>query len=444
MRELKWSGLILLAACVGCEPAVPEPPKAELSEVVVATPTPRDVTDYEEFTGHTDAIKSVLIKARVTGYLLKKDFEDGQDVKQGDVLYEIDDRIYKAALDSAEAMVAQGEAHRARLTRDYHRASNLFQRAAIGKQEFDLITSDLAEAEAHLGASKAQLETARLNMSFTRVQAPMSGQLSRTLVDPGNLVRQDNTILNDIVSTDQLYAYFDISVDAMERVSRVIGEGRVGTKDNKEVPVEVGTSVDADRFEDARSHLRDLQDEIGRLVGSVKVLKEPEKKQKAVADLEARRKRLAEEEKLLPQEFPYKGLVNFSENKLDAATGTLRVRGIIDNPAPASILAPGLFVRVRLPIGDPHPSLLIPEDSIGSDQGRRFVYVIDPRDEVEYRPIEVGERYEGDAGTKLRAIRSGLQAGERFIQDSDALRRVRPGARVKVLQPAVRLAAMAP
>jgi RND family efflux transporter MFP subunit len=444
MRELKWSGLILLAACVGCEPAVPEPPKAELSEVVVATPTPRDVTDYEEFTGHTDAIKSVLIKARVTGYLLKKDFEDGQDVKQGDVLYEIDDRIYKAALDSAEAMVAQGEAHRARLTRDYHRASNLFQRAAIGKQEFDLITSDLAEAEAQLGASKAQLETARLNMSFTRVQAPMSGQLSRTLVDPGNLVRQDNTILNDIVSTDQLYAYFDISVDAMERVSRVIGEGRVGTKDNKEVPVEVGTSVDADRFEDARSHLRDLQDEIGRLVGSVKVLKEPEKKQKAVADLEARRKRLAEEEKLLPQEFPYKGLVNFSENKLDAATGTLRVRGIIDNPAPASILAPGLFVRVRLPIGDPHPSLLIPEDSIGSDQGRRFVYVIDPRDEVEYRPIEVGERYEGDAGTKLRAIRTGLQAGERFIQDSDALRRVRPGARVKVLQPAVRLAAMAP
>jgi len=442
MQDLRWSGLLIMMACAGCTQTAREPVKAELSEVVVAQPIPRSITDYEEFTGHTDAIKSVQIKAQVTGYLLKKDFQDGQEVREGELLYEIDDRTYKTALDSAESMVAQGEAHRARLERDYRRAAHLFERAAIGKQEFDLITSNLAEAEAQLGAARARLDTAKLNMSFTRVRAPMAGQLSRTLVDPGNLVRQNNTILNDIVSTAQLYAYFDISADAMERVNRVIGEGRVGGKDNKEVDVLVGTSVDADRYEDATSTLRDLQTELKKTVRTLEDLeKTPEPTpiqrdqiKRLPAEIDRRKKEIAEREKEKPAEFPYRGKVNFAENKLDAATGTLRVRGTIDNPAPASILSPGLFVRIRLPIGEPHNSLLIAEDSIGSDQGRSFVYVVSAAGEVEYRPIEVGERFEGEAGTKLRAIRSGIQANERFIQDSDAIRRVRPGAKVRVLE----------
>jgi RND family efflux transporter MFP subunit len=439
---MKWSALVLLVGGVGCNQTAFEPPKAIPTEVVVARPTPRDVTDYEQFTGHTDAIKSVQIKARVTGYLLKKDFLDGQEVKKDDVLYEIDDRPYKAALESAEAMVAQGEAHRTRLAADFKRAFNLFQRATIGKQEYDLISSNLAESEAQLDAWKAQLENARLNMSFTKVQAPMAGQLSRTLVDPGNLIQQETTILNDIVSTAELYVYFDISVDEMERVSRVIEEGRVGGKDNKEVEVYVGTTDDADRYEEAMSHLRDLKDELNKLKKS---LDEAEKKKatpdsegqkkKLVADVKRKEETLAEAIKAMPKEFPYQGNVNFAENKLDAATGTLRVRGVIKNPAPESFLSPGLFVRVRLPIGDPHPALLIPDDSIGSDQGRSFVYVITPTDDVEYRPIELGAAYEGDAGRKMRAIRKGIEAGERFIQDAEALRRVRPGAKVKVLEP---------
>ena len=447
MRDLRWLVFVPLAGCLGCQNRAIEAVVSPPTEVVVARPTPRKVTDYEEFTGHTDAILSVQIKARVSGYLLKKDFQDGQDVKEGDILYEIDDRPYKAALESAEAMVAQGVAHRARLGADYRRASNLFQRAAIGKQEFDLISSNFAEAEAQLGASKAQLENARLNMSFTKVKSPMTGQLSRTLVDPGNLVKQDSTVLNDIVSTEKLYAYFDISVDALERVRGVIEEGRVGGKDNKEVPVEVGTSVDSDRYEDSMRHLRDLKDEIDNLAKQMEKLQGSEAQKKAgpglaqqkaklTADIEARKKVLDVEEKALPDEFPYKGLVNFSENKLDAATGTLRVRGVIQNPAPESILSPGLFVRVRLPIGEPHPTLLIPEDSIGSDQGRSFLYVIDKNEEVEYRPVVLGALFDGAAGRKLRAIREGIEAGERFIQDSEAIRRVRPGAKVKIIQPA--------
>ena len=418
MREARWPALFLLISGVaGCgKPAEPAGRIAAPDDVVVANPTKRDITDYEEFTGHTDAILSVQIKARVTGYLDKKDFLDGQEVKEGDILYEIDDRPYKTALDRAEWLVKQNQAHKTRLELDYKRGENLFRRAAIGRQEFDLISSNFAEASAALDASKAQLESARLNIGFTKVRSPMSGQLSRTLVDPGNLVRQDDTILNDIVSTDHLYVYFDVSVDAMERVSSLIQEGRIGGKESKEVPVEVGTSVDSDRYEDAMKLLRDLRD---------------------------RKKKPTKEEEQIPPEFPYKGMVNFAENKLDAATGTLRVRGVIENPA-SSMLSPGLFVRVHLPIGSPHPTLLIPEDSIGSDQGRSFVYVVNDADEVEYRPITPGPVFNGPGGSKLRAIRKGITANERFIQDAAALRRVRPGIKVvPKLNPTVRGLAVA-
>ena len=371
MHSTRWLVILLVSGSVGhvgCEQARTATVPRERTEVVIGSPTVREVTDYEEFTGHTDAILSVQIRARVTGYLVKKDFEDGQEVHEGDILYEIDDRPYKTTLERAEAMVAQGEAHRARLEADYRRAANLFERAAIGKQEFDLISSNFAEAEAELGASKAQLDIARLNMSFTKVRAPMAGQLSRTLVDPGNLIRQDDTILNDIVSADKLYVYFDLNEQAMQRVHSLIDQGRVESGPSKEVPVLVG-----------------LSDE---------------------------------------EEFPYKGVVNFSENKLDAATGTLRVRGIIDNPRPW-VLSPGLFVRVRLPIGAPHPALLVRDESISSDQGRSFVYVVDQDDAVVYRPVEIGPTFQG-----LREIKNGLEADERIVVDGDGVRRIRPGVKV--------------
>lgn len=431
MRPTRWLLLFPLAG-VGCGESTRLSVNPAPSEVVVAQPTPRQVTDYEEFTGHTDAILSVQIKSRVTGYLEKKDFLDGQQVREGDILYEIDARPYAAALASAQATVAQGEAHKARVSADYKRAARLFERAAIGKQDFDLASSNFAEAEAQLGASKAQLETARLNMGFTKICAPMSGQLSRSLVDPGNLVRQEATLLNDIVASDKLYAYFDVSADAMERVKDVIDQGRVGGADGKEVPVEVGTSIDADRFEDAMKHLRDLKETWSKKLADIKLQKKLKAEVEAeltTAELESR-KLIQAEETAVPAEFPVKGVVNFAENKLDAATGTLRVRGVIDNAVPA-ILSPGLFIRVRLPIGEPHPALLIPEDSIGSDQGRSFVYIVNSEDLIEYRPIVTGALYSGPAGSKLRAIKEGISAGDRFILSSETIRKVRPGAKVE-------------
>ena len=231
MHQNRWVGALLLLSCcvpiAGCKP----PPVAELppetTDVVIGQPEVHVVTDYEEFTGHTDARLSIQVKSRVTGYLMKRDFQEGEEVREGDILYEIDDRPYRTALTQAESQVAQDEAHRARLEADYRRASNLYKKAAIGRQEFDLISSNYSESQSLLQASKARLDSARLNMDFTKIRASMTGQISRTLVDPGNLVQQDQTILTDIVAADQLFVYFDLDEDALRRVHGLIASGEV-------------------------------------------------------------------------------------------------------------------------------------------------------------------------------------------------------------------------
>ncbi len=356
-----WIGI---AGCEGkSRPAVIKAP----TDVVIARPSVREVTDYEEFTGHTEAVLNVQVRSRVTGYLDGKFFHDGDEVKEGDLLYEIDPRTYRMAHDRAVAAVDQAQARRNRLDADHRRASNLFRRGAIGRQEFDLISGNFAEAEAAVHVALARADTARQDLDFTRIHARMGGQLGRTLVDPGNLVRRNDTVLTDIVVADRLYVYFDLDIDAISRVRGLIDEGRVGAAGGKDVPLQVGTSDETD--------------------------------------------------------FPYRGLVNFSENKLDAATGTLRVRGTLDNPAPR-ILGPGLFVRVRLPVGSPHPALMVADKAVGSDQGKNFVYVVDAQDEVVYRQVEIGPAYDGT----MRAIRRGLSADERVIVDGRET--VRPGSRV--------------
>ncbi len=400
MRLTRWVGFVLVGLAspmvAGCGEKLQSAPLASVqTEVQVALPVVEDVIEYEEYTGHTDAILSVSVKSRVTGYLRKKNFLDGQDTNEGDILYEIDDRPYRAVYDGALSTFDKAEAHLKRLEADFKRASHLFQSANIGKQEFDLISSNFNEAQAAVDVARAGLETARLNLDYTKIRAPMSGQLSRTLVDPGNLVRQETTILNDIVKTDKLYVYFDLSEESMGRVSNLIREGKVDQAIGEKYSVDVGTSVDEDRHNDAAGHLRDLK---------------------------AQGRTPTPEDLVVPPEFPYTGLVNFSENSVDAATGTLRVRGIIDNPPPY-ILTPGLFVRVHLPYGAPHPALLIPDEAIGSDQGRSFVYVVNSADEVVYQPVKTGPIFHN-----LRSITEGLKADDQVIIDPGAIRRVRPGA----------------
>jgi RND family efflux transporter MFP subunit len=336
-------------------------------EVEVEVPVTQQIVDHEDFTGRTDGMKSVELRAQVTGYLEKVLFREGFDVKEGDTLFLIDPRTYRADYDRAVANLAQARAHLARLEADYSRAQTLIASAAIAKADYDLALGDRNEASAMVGVAQAALETARLNLDFTKVTAPITGRISRQNIDPGNLVQANLTVLTTVVSLDPIYAYFDVDERATLRFRRLMEAGKVKSAREGKAPVFLG---------------------------------------------------LADED----DQYPHEGLINFVDNRLDPSTGTLRLRGIFDNHT--GFLAPGMFVRVRVPIGQPHPAILATERAIGSDQGQKFLYVLNDKNQVVYREVQIGAIENG-----LRVIESGLAAGERFIVNG--LQRVKPGAVIK-------------
>ncbi len=245
---------------------------------------------------------------------------------------------------------------------NYKRAQNLIGTRAISQADFDQAVGDRDEADAAVKVAVAAMNTARLNLDWTRVTAPISGRISRQLIDPGNLVKADDTALTMIVSLDPMYAYFDIDERVMQRLVR------------------------AGRLKSA-------------LDGKTEV-----------------RMALADEEG-----FPHVGTINFIDNQVDMPTGTLRLRGLFLNPD--RLLSPGMFVRIQVPLGDPHPSLLVPEQALGKDQGKKYLYVLDDKDVVARRDVEVGVLH----GT-LIVIKSGLKPGERVIVSG--LQQVRPKMKV--------------
>jgi RND family efflux transporter MFP subunit len=350
----------------GCKKADIAPvAKAKPPEVLVTLPTTGEITDFEDFTGRTVARRTIEIRARVTGYLDKISFKDGGEVEQGDVLFEIDPRPYQSELMRIEASLNQAEARLQRLEHDHERASNLIGSKSISREQYDLVTGDKAEAEAAVRVGKASLQTARLQLSFTKVKAPVAGRISRTQLDPGNLVKQDDSILTTLVTLDPIFAYFEVDERTLLMMRRYVQQGKIKTGDERQVPVLMG-----------------LADEQG---------------------------------------FPHSGTVNFVDNRLDVATGTLQVRGIFENQS--HMLSPGLFVRVRLPIGDPYDAVLIDEQALGTDQGQKFVYVVDNENKAQYRRVQVGKLQNGQ-----RVVLKGLTEGERVVVSG--LQRVRPGAEV--------------
>jgi RND family efflux transporter MFP subunit len=364
--------LLPLLGAVGCHrvKSSQEAPKAP--EVQVALPLTRQVIDHEDFTGGTGAMRSVQIKARATGFLVKapSDFglKEGGDVKEGDRLFLIDPRTYKASLAQAKANLAQAEAHYKRLTEDYERNRPLLAKGGVSREEFDKIVGDRQEAEAAVGVARAQLDTAQLNLDFTDVRAPFDGRISRQQIDPGNMVIADQTVLTTIVSLDPMYVYFDVDERTMLRLRRLVREGKLKSARDYTVPVMMGTS-----------------DEEG---------------------------------------FPHEGTINFVDNQLDPGTGTLRVRAVVPNPDKTKLLSPGQFARVRIPIGDPHMATVVSERALGTDQGQKFVYVVSDKNEVEYRRVRVGSLTDG-----LREIVGGLRPDEKVVVNG--LQRVRPGAKVE-------------
>lgn len=365
------SKILMAVACTalaGCGAGGPPagPPQFPPPEVQVSLPVSGEVTDYVDFPGRIEAVNSVEIRARVTGYLEKVYFQEGADVKQGDLLFEIDRRSYEAELARAEGALIQSEGRLTRLNGDYERAQALQAKGAISKEEISRITGDRTEAQGALKVNEAARDLAKLNLSFTRVRAPLSGRISRRLIDPGNLVKADDTAVTTIVSLDPVSAWFDLDERTMLLLKRLIREHKIDWSLDAGLPVLMG-----------------LADETG---------------------------------------FPRQGQINFADNRIDSDTGTWRLRGRFDNHD--NSLSPGLFVRIRLPFGPPHPAILVAEEALGTDQGQKYVYVIGDDSKAEYRRIKVGRLHNG-----LRVISDGLSSGEQVVVNG--LQRVRPGIEVK-------------
>jgi RND family efflux transporter MFP subunit len=334
-------------------------------EVSVSVVIARTVTDYEDFPGRLDPVNSIDIRSRVTGFLAKVNFKEGSIVKKGEVLFEIDERPYKAELERTQGIVLQMQGRLERLKADFARAEMLLPKDAVSREDYDKIVGDKKEAEGNLQVAKANQETANLKLGWTKVEAPLTGRVSRRFIDPGNLVKEDETILTTIVDLDPIYAYFDVDERTTLRFQKLI---RAGWTEEAKLPVYVG---------------------------------------------------LADEEKVGGdyKGFPHRGTIHFADNKIDWETGTWRLRGLFENKN--LYLSPGLFVRIRLPIGIPHKEKLISEQALGADQGQKFVYVVDDENVVSYRRVVVGRLHHG-----LRAITAGLEVGDKVIVSG--LQRARP------------------
>ncbi len=399
--RLLWFCLaaIGLASCAKPPPeVVTEPPV-----VTISKPIEREVGDYTDFTGQTAAVESVEVRARVTGYLNRITFLEGAEVKKGDVLFEIDPRPYQAELDKQEGQIKLAQARYRLAQADYDRARDLLRTpGAISRQEIETYAAKAAESQASLDAAKAAAESARLNVEFCTVTAPISGLVGRAMLTAGNLVSQDSSLLTTIVAQDPIYAYVDIDERTLLRVRELIREGKF-TPDVVKGKEPVLDTVSTAGLLAAPQGCAPL----------TAALALPPGKQYSVVPL---RLELATE-----KGFPHHGRINFVNNQVDPSTGTIRIRGIFANSD--RVLTPGLFVRVRVPIGPAAKALLVSERALGTSQGQKYVYVLDDKDEVVYRRVKLGPVRNG-----LRVLTEGITRDDRVIVNG--LLRVRPGVKV--------------
>jgi multidrug efflux system membrane fusion protein len=319
------------------------------------------VTEWDEFTGRLQAVDSVEVRPRVSGLVSAVRFDEGAIVRQGDLLFQIDPRPFQAEVDRLRAELDRTRATTQRAASELQTAERLRAENAIAKEEHDRRAAFARESTAQSAAVEAALRAAELNLEFTQVTSPISGRVGRAIVTEGNLVSSgpgEATLLTTVVSLDPVYAYFDADEQIFLKYSR----------------------------HGARSSQRRI------------------------------RMALANDEG-----FPRVGRMDFLDNQLDGATGTIRGRAVFRNSD--GQLTPGLFVRLRLAGTGSHRGLLIQDRAVGTDLSKKFVYVVGPKNEIEYRTVTLGPLVDG-----LRVVRSGLEAGESVV--INGLQRVRPGVQV--------------
>lgn len=365
----------LLLLLAGCKPPHLPSDEQPTPTVSVALPVEREITDMVDFTGRTEAQFAVDIRPRVTGYLTKMPFKEGAEVEEGALLFQIDERPYQDDLDRAKGELERNKATLVKSQADLDIALDTQKQnpGAVSKQEIARRTGSRDEAAAQVVASEAQVARSKLNLDWCKVTSPIKGKVSRYFFTVGNLVNQDTTLLTTVVSEDPMYVYFEVDDRTLLRITRTLEKNPQISLGNKKFKVLMG-----------------LPDETG---------------------------------------YPHTGYINFANNVVDPATGTITVRGVFDNPEPKSgprLMKPGMFVRVRLPISIPHSALLVAERAIGTDQGQKFLYLVGPDNKVQYSRVELGA-LQSDG---LRAILSGLKPTDRVVVSG--LQLIRTGQEVKV------------
>jgi len=366
-KILLFCVLAAAAGTAGCDDRKAKP-QAVAPPVTVSTPTQRRITEWDEYTGRFQAIQDVEVRARVSGYLEAIRFADGQTVNKGDLLFIIDPRPYQAAADAALAALTQAEARLDLANREQVRAKELARTQSGSIQSLDKATQEQRAAMGAVQAASAQLRNAQLDLEFTHITSPVTGRISRHLVSIGNLVsggQANSTLLTTIVSLDPIHFYFDADQNAYLKYERLARAGQRPSSREVANPVRLSLADEPD--------------------------------------------------------FVHEGRMDFVDNQIDLGTGTIRGRAIFDNPD--LLFTPGMFARIRL-LGSPeHDALLLPDEAIGTDQARRFVYVLGAENVATYREVKLGPIIDG-----LRVVREGLTPTDRVIVSG--LQRVRTGSPV--------------
>lgn len=353
--------LILAFGCHKPATTPASPPPA----VTVAKPELREIVERQEFTGRTEPVQTVEIRPRVSGYVSSVQFQSGQVVKKGDVLFVIDPRWHKADLDRRQAEYDQAQVRLENSRREAERTPQLLASKAVSIEDADARQARYLEAKAAALAAQANLESVRLDFEHTQVRAPIDGRVSRALLTEGNYVNGvagGASVLTTLVSLDPIYVYADIDENSLLKFNALARAKKLETDSEGRVPVEMQLADETD--------------------------------------------------------FPHKGYIESFDNRVDSNTGSILLRAVFPNGDQR--IVPGLFARIRVPLSERHTALLIDERAISTDQAQKFVLTLTRTNTVAYRQVELGPLVEGK-----RVVRSGVEAGERIVVNG--LQRVRSG-----------------
>lgn len=345
---------LTVAVIAGCsseaaETGMPPPPDVSAATVLV-----KQISQWDDFSGRVEAVENVDLRPRVSGYIERVNYEEGQEVRKGDVLFTIDSRSYRAELARAQADLARARSQAELGRSEAARAKKLSELQAISTESYEQRRSAAAEAQANVAAAQAAVDAARLNLEFTQVRAPISGRAGRALVTAGNLVSAGDSasVLTTLVSLDKMHVHFDTDERTFLHYAELARKGERPSENGAGVPVQVG------------------------LVGE--------------------------------EGFPHTGVVDFLDNQVDPATGTIRARALLDNAD--RVFTPGLFARVRVLGSGEFKAMLIDDKAVLTDQDRKYVYVVDGKGQAQRKDVQLGRTADG-----LRIVETGLAAGDKVI-----------------------------